>query len=89
MDERSFFWGTKRDQHVVELLTIFDTNVARGEDGAGILMAVRALCFMAMCWLTYEDLRTKGLKYAFFTTWGAYATLVAFFLLLMCSLLKY
>lgn len=39
-----------------------------------------------MCWLLYEDFLAKGFNYAFMTTWGAYATLVTFGLLIGCSI---
>jgi magnesium-transporting ATPase (P-type) len=42
-----------------------------------------------MCWLLYEDYLAKGFNYAFMTTWGAYATIVTFGLLIGCSIQQY
>jgi|TARA_B110000305_G_C19100815_1_gene475178 hypothetical protein len=65
----------------MEILTIHDTNYLN----AGLILAIRLTCFVTMIWLLYRDYIEKGFNYPFMTTWGAYATVITFGLLILCS----
>ena len=79
-------WGSARDQGIVEICTIHETNFLKLEG----LIAFRITCFAIMAWLCYNDVKLKhGLHYEKYTVWGEISTLICFFLLTMCSIEKY
>ena len=79
-------WGSKRDQALLEICTIHETNIFKQEG----LIAFRFTCFSIMAWLCYTDVKLKhGLHYEKYTVWGEISTLISFFLLTLCSIEKY
>lgn len=79
-------WGSKRDQAILEICTIHETNFLKLE----CLIVFRFVCFMIMAWLCYTDVKLKhGLNYQKYTVWGEFSTLLSFFLLTLCSIEKY
>ena len=79
-------WGSEKDQAILEICTIYETNIF-GLEG---LIAFRFTCFAVMSWLVYTDVKLKhGLHYEKYTVWGEISTLISFGLLAKCSVEKY
>lgn len=79
-------WGTKTDEAIWEILTIYDTNITN----TPLLIAFRLVSFGIISWLVYVDVKLKnGLHYEKYTVWGEISTLATFFLLTLCSFEKY
>ena len=53
-----------------------------------MIVLIRLALLGAMAWLTYKDIQMKGIQYRFFTVWGAYSTLLFFFLMFIVSIQK-
>jgi hypothetical protein len=82
-------WGTERDQEIMEICTIYETNIFRNK-GYPWLILIRSISFFVMCWLLYADYQIKHkIHYEKYTVWGAWSTLVVLFLMILCSIEKY
>lgn len=82
-------WGTWKDSCVIEICTIYETNLFNGK-WCSLLLVYRLISLSILSWLVYEDIKIKhGLHYEKYTVWGEISTLVVFFLLVLCSLEKY
>lgn len=80
-------FGNARQQAIWQHLTVHHTNIFR-ESGSYFLVLIRALLFGVMIWLTHLDIKRGGIKFKFFSVWGAQSTLYTTFLFLLVSLQK-
>lgn len=85
----SYLWGSTNDQAVWVMSTIYDTNIFN-YSGSVYLIILRSAFFALIAWVVSEDIKQRhNLHLEKYTVWGELSTLIATFLLVLCSIQKY